>query len=120
MIYVYLIALAIYGALGLAVEHYRADAKAARADLQTVQANVTVLKADNASQAETIKRQNLGLEALEKAGQARARAAAAADARAKAAEAKQHDAEARLAGAKPIDPSDLCKSACAALRDPLQ
>lgn len=91
----------------------------AKAETKAVRADLTVAKGANAEQAETIRRQNKGLDDIAKESARRAREAKAAQAEAAAANAKVKAREDELAAQKPQFPGDACKSACASLRQPL-
>lgn len=91
----------------------------AKAEAKAAQANLTVATSANAQQAETIKRQNAGLESLREEADRRTRAATAARSQAAQANAKLKAREAEIAAETPQFPGDACKSACTALRQPL-
>lgn len=91
----------------------------AKAETKAVQANLTVATSANADLQATVQRQNAGLESLKAEADKRLAAATAARAQAAQANAKLKEREQQLANEQPQFPGDACRSACAALRQPL-
>jgi chromosome segregation ATPase len=101
------------------VSQAQADTATAQAALTVSRANVSTLQSANADCQRTIGDQNSAIKQLQAVARERTAAAAAAEARAARADAARRAHEADLAKQQPSVPGDPCKSACAALAQPL-